>query len=430
MAPRALSVFAVVAVCIALSTAAFTVRYDGHRVLRFHIENDAQVTALSDLLETYPQLDSWSDAVRLGYVDIRVPPQFASLVDNLHIPYDVFVKDVQALIDENTSYSVNNATEAGFFDDYQTYDAHVSFLKTLANNYPSLVSMVTIGTSLEGRPIVGIRISSGGSGSRPKIIYNGCQHAREWISCATVAYIANELVTKYSSDSTVRTVVDKFDWVIVTVLNPDGYIYSFNNDRMWRKNRRVNGLCAGVDTNRNWGYQWNTGGSSNNPCSDSYHGSGPFSEPENKAMADFITSQSNVAAYIDFHAYSQLWMSPWGYTTALPRDDTIQKRLGETAVAALRKPYGTVYQVGNIANIIYVASGSSADWAYGSRGIVQSFGVELRDTGRYGFLLPANQIIPSGIETFEAAKAMANFLATSSSTAEEIHEPEAIRLAA
>ena len=35
-----------------------------------------------------------------------------------------------------------------------------------------------------------------------------------------------------------------------------------------------------------------------------------------------------------------------------------------------------------------------------------AFALELRDTGRYGFLLPANQIIPTGIETFAAVKAM------------------------
>lgn len=57
-----------------------------------------------------------------------------------------------------------------------------------------------------------------------------------------------------------------------------------------------------------------------------------------------------------------------------------------------------------------VASGSSADWTYGAAKVKYSYGVELRDTGKYGFLLPPDQIIPSGKETLEALIALANFV--------------------
>jgi hypothetical protein len=36
--------------------------------------------------------------------------------------------------------------------------------------------------------------------------------------------------------------------------------------------------------------------------------------------------------------------------------------------------------------------------------------VELRDQGEYGFLLPPEQIIPSGLETLEAVKALAFYI--------------------
>lgn len=52
-------------------------------------------------------------------------------------------------------------------------------------------------------------------------------------------------------------------------------------------------------------------------------------------------------------------------------------------------------------------SGASDDWAYGVLKVRYSFGLELRDKGRHGFILPANQIIPTGVETFAAFKAMA-----------------------
>lgn len=50
-----------------------------------------------------------------------------------------------------------------------------------------------------------------------------------------------------------------------------------------------------------------------------------------------------------------------------------------------------------------VASGITVDWAYDS-GIKYSFSFELRDTGRYGFLLPATQIIPTAQETWMAIR--------------------------
>ena len=52
-------------------------------------------------------------------------------------------------------------------------------------------------------------------------------------------------------------------------------------------------------------------------------------------------------------------------------------------------------------------SGSSADWTYVKLGIKLSFGVELRDTGTFGFLLPENQIIPTAEENFAAMKVFA-----------------------
>ena len=57
-----------------------------------------------------------------------------------------------------------------------------------------------------------------------------------------------------------------------------------------------------------------------------------------------------------------------------------------------------------------ISSGSSADWTYGKANIKFSYGVELRDTGKYGFILPADQILPSGMETLQALIALANYV--------------------
>jgi hypothetical protein len=65
------------------------------------------------------------------------------------------------------------------------------------------------------------------------------------------------------------------------------------------------------------------------------------------------------------------------------------------------------YQIFFIFDSVDENSGGSKDYTYGQLGIKYSFALELRDRGRYGFLLPPNQIIPTGIETFNGILAMA-----------------------
>lgn len=49
-----------------------------------------------------------------------------------------------------------------------------------------------------------------------------------------------------------------------------------------------------------------------------------------------------------------------------------------------------------------VATGSSMDWVKSTFGTRITYTYELRDTGRYGFLLPPEQIIPTGQETLDS----------------------------
>merc|ERR1712083_279497 len=82
----------------------------------------------------------------------------------------------------------------------------------------------------------------------------------------------------------------ELEWYIVPVMNPDGYLYTQTNDRMWRKTRSPNtGSCFGTDANRNWGFHWNTGGSSSNPCADTYMGSEAFSEGVTKEDVTYVS---------------------------------------------------------------------------------------------------------------------------------------------
>jgi carboxypeptidase B len=224
-------------------------------------------------------------------------------------------------------------------------------------------------------------------------------------------------VTGYGNDTHITYLLDNLEYHLVPVVNVDGYLYTWTTDRMWRKTTKPNpgSSCLGTDPNRNWDNHWclpGVGGSTD-PCDDSYCGSAPFSEACVKTVADYVNSQENIQAAIDFHSYSQLWMTPYGYTSGLPSNNDAQTAMSVQAVAALQAVYNTSYTEGPIYSTVYPASGSSADWFYDNTTnshVQYSFGVELRDTGTSGFLLPPNQIIPSGIETLAAVVSMGDYL--------------------
>ena len=57
--------------------------------------------------------------------------------------------------------------------------------------------------------------------------------------------------------------------------------------------------------------------------------------------------------------------------------------------------------------ISILAAGGADDWARGDMGIKWVFLIELPDTGTFGFLLPANKIVPTGQSIFEGIRALA-----------------------
>lgn len=106
--------------------------------------------------------------------------------------------------------------------------------------------------------------------------------------------------------------------------------------------------------------------------------------------------------YLSLHSYSQLFLTPWGWTKELPKDYPDMERAAKSAAQALNSKFGTNYTVGSSTNVLYEASGGSDDWAYGVAGIKYSYTMELRDTGEHGFVLPPEQIMESGEETILA----------------------------
>ncbi|KAK0093767.1 hypothetical protein PV326_012716 [Microctonus aethiopoides] len=278
---------------------------------------------------------------------------------------------------------------------YHRLDDIYGYIDYLAETYPDICSSMAIGTSFEGRPMKLLRISNG-ERNAPAVWIDSGIHAREWISIASVTYIINYLVE--NSDDL------KADYYILPVVNPDGYEYTFRGDRLWRKNRsspEKGGVCIGVDLNRNFGYHWGGRGTSLQPCRETYAGTGPFSEPETASIKNFFeVTNENFTVFLTFHSYGQYILYPWGYAERVPPDYADLDRVAQKSAMAMKKAtnQNSFYTVGNSATALYAAAGGSDDWAKAMIKVKYAYTIELRDKGRYGFILPAPYIIPTARE--------------------------------
>ncbi|KAM8982574.1 carboxypeptidase A4-like isoform 1-T2 [Sarcophilus harrisii] len=345
-------------------------------------------------------------------VNVVVPPaslEFVkSFLESHGLEYSVSIKDLQALFDKQIKEMKFNRRKAkrdtNFnYGDYHSLTKLYREMANIASEYPRVAKRLKIGNSFKKRPLYVLKFSTG-KNKRPAIWLNHGIHAREWITQATGIWIARKIASDfYGNKTTITSILNKMDIFLMPVANPDGYVYSRTKDPSWRKNRSHKRFkkCVGVDLNRNWDVAFSKGTTSDDPCSEKYHGPNPHSEVEVQSVANFILNHGNFKSFIDIHSFSQLLMYPYGYINSMCPDCDELDKLARDAVKALYSLFGTRYQVGSIYKTVYPVGGSTVDWAY-KNGIKYAFGFELRDTGKHGFILPVAQIIPTAQETWLA----------------------------
>ena len=183
-----------------------------------------------------------------------------------------------------------------------------------AARHPSLAKVVTIGKTLRGVPIQAVKVTKGArklpDGRRPSVLYAGAQHAREWITPEMNRRLMHYVIDGYGTDPAITRLLDTTELWFLPVANPDGYDYTFTEgNRQWRKNLRDNNgdgqitVGDGVDLNRNFAEKWgyDNEGSSDDPASDTYRGTGQNSEPETKAL-DKLFRRIGFGFFVNYHS--------------------------------------------------------------------------------------------------------------------------------
>ncbi|MCP4837568.1 MAG: hypothetical protein GY895_22715 [Phycisphaera sp.] len=391
------------------------VRHDDKTVVRADLES---LRDLRTMLAIGGEL--WSESMGVGTLDFMLPLDRVPALDKAGIDYEVLIPDVQTVLDAELARlegDEGGIAGGGFFEEYHRGDDLFDFYDALQAARPDLVTSRIIGTSVEGRSIRAYTICGSNPAERPGLYITTGVHAREWIAPATIAYAADMLVNAHGVDPRITSLVDGIAWHIVPIANPDGYEYTWDFNRLWRKNRTVNGNgTVGVDLNRNFSAGWGGPGSSGDGSSETYRGTAAFSEPEARAIRDDVASTPNLAVFFDVHCYSQLILWPYGYEASIPegRPGEILEEIGRGIAEQIASVNGVSFSP-IPASQLYLASGTTLDWAWDEEN-VYAFTYELRDTGQFGFVLPPDQIIPSGEEILESLLWTAEQLTSSAFT--------------
>lgn len=281
---------------------------------------------------------------------------------------------------------------------YHTYSEVVSDLQALNKKYPEQTELFVLGKTVEGKNIQGIRIFPKKTMQEnqdqfvPGILFVGSHHAREHLSTEVPLNLAKYLLDQQATSDEIKNLLQNRDIYIIPVLNVDGSEFDIQDKhyKMWRKNRLNNSDGTyGVDLNRNYGFGWGTGGSSRATNSDVYMGSKPFSEPETTAFKNFVESKANIRIILSFHTYSELILYPWGhkYEGIGGKDEQVFTKMAQD-MAKWNK------YTPEQSSALYIASGDTCDWAYGSHGIFCfTFELSPKDSWLGGGFYPGPQMI-------------------------------------
>ncbi|MGH3029574.1 MAG: M14 family zinc carboxypeptidase [Gaiellaceae bacterium] len=262
---------------------------------------------------------------------------------------------------------------------YRSYDEPGGIrdeMYEIARRNPQLVKLEVLGESVQGREYIALKLTQGArgiaDGSRPAVLYVATHHAREWISTEVNRRLLHWYIDQWrANNKDIKNLLKNTELWFVLVHNPDGYEYTFDVERLWRKNLRDNdgdGQTTnndGVDLNRNYPEHWNYDeeGSSSQFSSETYRGVAPASEPETQVLMS-LYERVPFRFSISYHSFGQLLLYPQGWQVQTPSaDDPVYVALtGDDTNPAVEG-----FNPGVSADL-YTTNGEYTDWAHGAEG--------------------------------------------------------------
>ena len=381
----------------------------GRVVARITFESQHHLNAVAG------ELDIWEIHPEDGYVVAALSrPQWEWLTD---LGYGVepdagrtAAQAVQGLLDPRFYY----------FDD-QVTNANgryvVDVLREIEAAYPDLSELIDVGDAWMAdqpgephRDLWVLRVTRedaahGPIEEKPGFFLSAAMHAREVATAELVIRYLWYLTGGYDGeggygvDPDVTWLVDHHVAYVLVMQNPDGHA---DNERDVSNNRRKNmdwddgcpiRTWSGVDLNRNHSFLWGCcGGSSSDPCSETYRGPAAGSEPETAGFEAFVSavlrdqngpngdneiapaaSITTTGLFISLHSYGDLVLWPWAF-------DTFGNAPNHAELQTIGRKFASFNGYDATGTIHYDVDGAIDDWVYGKLGI-PSFTFEVGPVG-------------------------------------------------
>lgn len=360
------------------------------RVLRVAVDDRAQLDRLAQ------EFDLWGyDAVSEEAILQVSDAQLDALVAQVE-SFEVDLERTATLARLGQPLAGQQGGIPGF-PCYRTVEETFASAENLTLTHPHLATWIDIGDSWEktqnpeaGYDLFVLRLTRGVSSRiKPRLFVNTGLHAREYATAELATRFAEHLVAHYDRDPDITWLLDHHEVHLLLHANPDGRKRA-EGGFSWRKNAN-NDYCTGsssrgADLNRNFGFQWNCcGGSSDDECSNLYHGAAASSEPEIQAIETYLRSifpdqrppdldqpaaDDARGIMLDIHSFGEDVLWSWGFVTPPPPEPN------GSALYTLGRKYGFFTHYRPQHGSFNTVDGATKDFAYGELG-VPGFTIEL-----------------------------------------------------
>lgn len=294
---------------------------------------------------------------------------------------------------------------------YNSYQDTIDFLREVEKSYPNLVKVTTIGKTHEEREIVlaTISLNVDKADEKPALLYTGSIHAREWIGNELAIKFIEYITGNYQFDPRLEKTLESSTLYIVPCLNPDGFEYSRKHFSFWRKNRRKHSDGTyGVDLNRNFSVGFEK---VNDKKSNVYGGDKPFSEPETRAIKEFVDARSNITISLDYHSQGNVFFPAHKFRHEAEPDGTDLNNLCANMSAEINRVTGRTYGIHRGKPPVKLISGSGREYYYskGIKAIVVEVGTKNIPDYMINMTESIDEHIPALLRAFEEVPNYSSF---------------------
>jgi hypothetical protein len=200
------------------------------------------------------------------------------------------------------------------WDFYPTYQQYLDYMAGFAGSHPDICRLDTVGTSIQGRLILTLRISQNISveEAEPQFLYTSSLHGDEVTGYILMMHLIDYLLANYGTDPTVTNLINTTEICINPLANPDGTYRGGNNSVYGAVRYNANN----IDLNRNF----------RDPKLGDHPDGNPW-QPETIAWMDYADNNHfNMSA--NFHGGAEVFNYPWDTWPRLAADDNWWQLVG------------------------------------------------------------------------------------------------------